>query len=84
MLWIRIGFNAEAESRILMTKNLKILQLKKKIFLIKNCYLFIPIGLHKGHSAYREAFSSEKRTSSTSNKMKRPANDLHTRQLDYD
>jgi hypothetical protein len=54
-------------SRVLMTKKLKNLQLKKNVhFLTKNCKLLISRPAKKGTSRYRRSFIPQKRTSGTS------------------
>ncbi len=52
-------------SRVMLNKNCKILQLKVIFFVIKNYIIFMQ-GLREGRPSYREAPSSQKRTSSTS------------------
>jgi hypothetical protein len=82
VLWIRIGIKAGqdpdpallakprygSESRILIAKNGKILQLKKFLFLNKKkIAVYLSLGLYEGRQSYREVFSPQQRTSSSSN-----------------
>jgi hypothetical protein len=59
-------YHSGSGSRVLITKNVKKITTEKFIFLfIKKCIL-LTIGLHKGVLATGEAFSTEKKTFSTS------------------
>ncbi len=61
----RSGSSSGSGFRMLITKNCKILQVDKILYLyFKNCN-FLSRGLHEGVQATGKAFSPQKRTSST-------------------
>ncbi len=65
--WRSIRIRIQSGSRALMTKNWKILQLKKKLnFFWSKTTIYLSLGLHKVCPSYRRSRSSQKRPSNTS------------------